>query len=81
VEEGGGVVAGLTSLLGRVTQEGRVTEYVEAGCGYDKVKLCIAKSTICKNRAGSFLTTIRIQESDEQPTRPEASGSTGLRLS
>ena len=65
---GGGGVAGLTSLLQSITQEGRFTEDVTAESGDRKVKLFIPKGTTGKNRMGSLLTSIRIQETEERPT-------------
>jgi len=66
--DGGEEVAGLTSLLQSITQEGRFTEDVTAESGDRKVKLFIPKDTTGKNRMGSLLTSIRIQETEERPT-------------
>ncbi len=75
---GGGGVAGLTSLLQSITQEGRFTEDVTAESGDRKVKLFIPKGTTGKNRMGSLLTSIRIEEATERPALPVNSKDIGL---
>ena len=75
---GGGGLAGLTSLLASITQTGRITEDVTAESGDRKVKLLIPRNTICKNRMGSLLTSIRIQEATERPALPISSKAIGL---
>ena len=75
---GVGGQAGFTSLLDSITEAGRITEDITAKSGDRNVQLFIPKGTISKNRAGSFLTGIRIKEALDGPTIPVNSKTIGL---
>ena len=67
---GGGVQAGVTSVLNSVTQAGRFKEDVTCRSDDRKVKLFIPKDTIGKNRVGSLLSSISIKGMEETPSLP-----------
>lgn len=66
---GGGGRLGQTSLREYITMESRITEDVTAPSGDKKVTLLIPKGTIAKNRVGSLLYYILIEE-EKEPTAP-----------
>ncbi|MFQ6122104.1 MAG: Ig-like domain-containing protein [Dehalococcoidales bacterium] len=66
----GAGAAGITSVLGSVTEKGRFTEDVTAKSEDGNVELFIPKDTIGLNRAGSLLSSITIKEMAEPPDPP-----------
>lgn len=66
----GGGIAGITSVLYSVTQEGRFTENVTALSADGKVMLFIPKDTIGLNRVGQLISSIIIKEMEDPPDPP-----------
>jgi len=75
---GGGGLAGLTSLSPVTTMEGKLFEDVTAISEDKKLSLFLPKGTITRNRVGSLLPNILIQEEKEPPAPPLDSQVIGL---
>jgi hypothetical protein len=69
---GGGVVGEkrITGLMRSIAESGRLIEDVEALSVDMNARLYLAKDTIAKNRAGSFLSSIIIEELVDSPKAP-----------
>jgi len=67
---GGGGISGLINLLEYITQDGRFTVNVAAKSGDKNVELFIPRGTVGKNRMGSMLANLCIQEMKERPVSP-----------
>jgi len=75
---GGGGTAGVISLSGVTSNSGKITEDVSGESEDGKIELTIFEDTVCKNRVGSRLSSITIEEMDNPPSAPSHTEIVGL---
>lgn len=75
---GGGGLAGVTSVLYSMAQDGRFTEDITAKSEDGNAELFIPKDTVGKNRMGSLLSSLSIMVMADSPSPPDLSRVIGL---